>query len=376
MLLIYYFDIMSFIQALLSGTLLRICHKALLTIIRIHDNDRNNTDNNDEVDFRSQNPHQAIFISFLRDSSSNEGVHAYDSDTDSGTHQTCWSLVVATLVGVAIANPAITQQDKDPLTTCVRKMASLLVKRVASNLLRVRTIASSSHFFSTKGYEFVQHETKDECILKCEDNLGSSVTRGVVNDAFSPHASPTGNLARPLTMSDLRISYVFGTHVFQRWSVVEDEKALYILHDMTAKDIEDVTESVKKFMTAKHENFYEHVPDDKEVKQFVESLHGSPDTVNGNTNASIKLYGVPHKPQADYILVVLGNPQTRTPYGGYAMEIFLDNTAVAIAFIDMSPPDWVVTTMPRLCDDTSSVRASVSRSDAIFYAISVRIHLN
>ncbi|GKE68467.1 hypothetical protein Tco_1526539, partial [Tanacetum coccineum] len=84
-------------------------------------------------------------------------------------------------------------------------MASLLVKRVASNLLRVRTIASSSHFFSTKGYEFVQHETKDECILKCEDNLGSSVARGVVNDAFSPHASPTGNLARLLIVSDLRI---------------------------------------------------------------------------------------------------------------------------------------------------------------------------
>ncbi|GKF60720.1 hypothetical protein Tco_0177506 [Tanacetum coccineum] len=147
---------------------------------------------------------------------------------------------------------------------------------------------------------------------------------------------------------------------------------------MTAEDIEDVTESVKKFMTAKHENFYEPVSvseeeyisgnvkenfkqydpkrnllpiidfmrgdeyaptgdyynhamkDDKEVKQFVESLHGSPDTVNGNTNALIKLYGVPHKPQADYILVVLGNPHTRTPYGGYAMEIFLDNSLYSV----------------------------------------------
>ncbi|GJZ49405.1 hypothetical protein Tco_0603595 [Tanacetum coccineum] len=271
-------------------------------------------------------------------------------------------------------------------------MASLIMKRVASNLLRVRTIASSSRFFSTKGYEFVQHDTKDKCFLKCDDSLGSSAAHAVVNDAFSPDVSPTGNLARLLTVSDLYISYIYGTHVFQRWSVVEDEKALYILHDMTAKDREDVRESVKKFMTANHENFYEPVPvseeyisgnvnenfnepvpsseecisgnvkenfkqydlkrnllpiidfmrgdeyaptgeyyyhvmkDAKEVRQFVESLHGSPDNVNGDMKASMEVHVVPHKPQAVYVLVVLGNPQTRDPYGGYAMEIFLDNS--------------------------------------------------
>ncbi|GJZ99919.1 hypothetical protein Tco_0672470 [Tanacetum coccineum] len=295
-------------------------------------------------------------------------------------------------------------------------MASLLVKRVASNLLRVRTIASSSRFFSTKGYEFVQHDTKDKCFLKCDDSLGSSAARGVVNDAFSPHASPTENLACLLNVSDFCIGYVHGTHVFPRWSVVEDDKALYILRDMTAQDIEDVRESVKEFMTGNHEenfnepvsvseeyisgnvkenfnkpvpiseeyisgnvkgNFNEAVPvseeyisgnvseifkqydpkrnvfpiinfmrgdeytptgdyyyhvmkDDKEVKQFAESLDGSPDTVNGNINASIKMYAVPDKPQAVYILVVLGDPETSNPYGGYAMEIYLDNSLYSV----------------------------------------------
>ncbi|GJY01550.1 hypothetical protein Tco_0359702 [Tanacetum coccineum] len=59
-------------------------------------------------------------------------------------------------------------------------MASLLAKRVASNLLRIRTIASSSRFFSTKGYEYVQHDFKDECILKYDDKNASSLVRGVV----------------------------------------------------------------------------------------------------------------------------------------------------------------------------------------------------
>ncbi|GKC96181.1 hypothetical protein Tco_1161623, partial [Tanacetum coccineum] len=245
---------------------------------------------------------------------------------------------------------------------------------VASNLLRVRNISPSSRFFSTKGYKFVQHDTKDECILKCDDSLWSSVARRVVNDAFSPYVSPTGNLAHLLNLSDLCISYVHGTHIFPRWSVAEDDKALYILRDMTAKDIEDVRESVKEFMTGNHEknfneaitfseeeyisedvieylkqidpgrnafpiidimrgdeyaptgDYYYHVMKDaKEVSQFVESLRGSPDNVDG-IFTSIKIYGESHNPQALYILVVSGDPQTRNPYGGYAMEIFLDNS--------------------------------------------------
>ncbi|GKA66882.1 hypothetical protein Tco_0766690 [Tanacetum coccineum] len=256
----------------------------------------------------------------------------------------------------------------------VSLMASLLVKRVASNLKRVRKIASSSRFFSTKGYEFVQHDSMDECILKCDDSLGSSVAHRVVNDAFSPYVSPTENLSRLLNFSDLRIGYVHGTHLFPRWSVVEDDKALYILRDMTAKGIEDVRESVKEFMTGNHEenfkgaitiseeecisedvieylkqidpgrnafpiidimrgdeyaptgDYYYHVMKDaKEVKQFVESLHGSQDKVDGYSTW-IKIYGESHNPQALYIIVVSGDPQIRNPYGGYAVEIFLDNS--------------------------------------------------
>ncbi|GKA50796.1 hypothetical protein Tco_0743869, partial [Tanacetum coccineum] len=120
-------------------------------------------------------------------------------------------------------------------------MASLLVKRVASNLSRVRTIASSSRFFSTKGYEFVQHDTKDECILKCEDSIGSSAARGVVNDAFSPHVSPTENLARLLNFSDWRVEFIHGTSR-HRWSVVEDDKALCIFRDMSEGFNQDVKE--------------------------------------------------------------------------------------------------------------------------------------
>ncbi|GKB15582.1 hypothetical protein Tco_0849505 [Tanacetum coccineum] len=257
----------------------------------------------------------------------------------------------------------------------------------------------------------------------------------IFNAFRSIEPSPTENLACLLNVSDFCIGYVHGTHLFPRWSAVEDDKALYILRDMTAKDIEDVRESVKEFMTGNieenfnepvpsseeyisgnvkenfnelvpvseeyisgnvnenfnelvpvseeyisgnvNENFNEPVPsseeyisgnvkenfkqydpkrsllpiidimrgdeyaptgeyyyhvmkDAKEVRQFVESLHGSPDTVNGNINASIKMYAVPHQPQAVYILVALGNPQTRNPYGGYAMEIYLDNSLYSV----------------------------------------------
>nr|GEZ27556.1 hypothetical protein [Tanacetum cinerariifolium] len=81
------------------------------------------------------------------------------------------------------------------------------------------------------------------------------------------------------------------------------------------------------------EYYYHVLKDDKEVKQFAKSLDGSPDTVNGNINASIKMYAVPDKPQAVYILVVLGDPQTRNPYGGYAMEIFLDSSLYSVYYM-------------------------------------------
>ncbi|GKB15583.1 hypothetical protein Tco_0849506 [Tanacetum coccineum] len=77
-------------------------------------------------------------------------------------------------------------EDKQPEektnTDCL--MVSLLAKRVASNLLRVRTIASSSRFFSCQGYQYVRHDSKGACILKFDDKNASSLVRGVVNGAY------------------------------------------------------------------------------------------------------------------------------------------------------------------------------------------------
>ena len=56
----------------------------------------------------------------------------------------------------------------------------------------------------------------------------------MVSDAFSPHVSPTENLARLLNFADWRIKYIHGTF-HNRWSVVEDDKALCISRDMSQR---------------------------------------------------------------------------------------------------------------------------------------------
>ncbi|GJY26279.1 ABC transporter G family member 35-like protein, partial [Tanacetum coccineum] len=50
------------------------------------------------------------------------------------------------------------------------------------------------------------------------------------------------------------------------------------------------------------------------------------DAVNRIVNFRIKMYGVADNPQAFYIFVVFGDPETRGPYGGYAVEIFLEDS--------------------------------------------------
>ncbi|GKA76057.1 hypothetical protein Tco_0782435 [Tanacetum coccineum] len=68
-------------------------------------------------------------------------------------------------------------------------------------------------------------------------------------------------------------------------------------------------------------------PDANEVNQFVESLDGEVvDAVNRIVNFRIKMYGVADNPQAFYIFVVFGDPETHGPYGGYAVEIFLEDS--------------------------------------------------
>ncbi|GJU62224.1 hypothetical protein Tco_1244059 [Tanacetum coccineum] len=113
--------------------------------------------------------------------------------------------------------------------SCGEEMASSLVKRVASSLKRVRAIASSSRFFNT--FEYDQRNSEDDCILKCDHKYGSCV-HYVVNSLFDPRLSPTRNLARLLTVTDGMIGYKYGIHVMTKWSVVEDDKALYLLRDM------------------------------------------------------------------------------------------------------------------------------------------------
>ncbi|GKC02545.1 hypothetical protein Tco_0994155 [Tanacetum coccineum] len=88
-----------------------------------------------------------------------------------------------------------------------RKMASTLVKLVASNLLRARPVASSSQFFNTKAFQYVHHDSKDECILKRDEEL-FTVAQAAINHAFRPLVSPAVNLARLLNTSDELIGFL------------------------------------------------------------------------------------------------------------------------------------------------------------------------
>ncbi|GJV15801.1 hypothetical protein Tco_1361124 [Tanacetum coccineum] len=246
----------------------------------------------------------------------------------------------------------------------VFQMASLLAKRVASNLLRVRTIASSSRFFSTKCYEYVQHDSKDECILKYDDKNASSLVRGVVNDAFSPHASPTENLARLLNFADWRVKFIHGTS-HHRWSVVEDDKALCIFRDMSEgfnQDVKELVPNKESMFGIDEKNVEESGPnkesmtgiDEKNVKESVpipkEEVVSEPywinvkesvlptrnvfpviDIMRGNEYTPDEYYYHVMKDANEVnqfvdSLDVIGDPDTRGPYGGYAVEIFLEDS--------------------------------------------------
>ncbi|GJR82294.1 putative retrotransposon protein [Tanacetum coccineum] len=84
-------------------------------------------------------------------------------------------------------------------------MASSLVKRMASSLLRPRLVTSSSHLYYTKVFQYGQYDSQDECILKSDDRYGS---------------------------------------VVQGWRAVEDDKALYLQRIMTIDNNESAKESV------------------------------------------------------------------------------------------------------------------------------------
>nr|GEZ87609.1 hypothetical protein [Tanacetum cinerariifolium] len=183
------------------------------------------------------------------------------------------------------------------------------------------------------------------------------------------HVSPTENLARLFNLADWHVKYIHGTS-HHRWSVVEDDKALCIFRDTSERFNQDVKEPVpnkesmsgineknveesgpnKESMTEMDEKnvkesvpipneevmgneytpdeYYYHVMKDaNEVNQFVESLHGEAmDTINRIIPGKLKMYAVPDDPQAFYFIVVFGDPETCGPYGGYAVEIFLEDS--------------------------------------------------
>ncbi|PWA92940.1 hypothetical protein CTI12_AA071270 [Artemisia annua] len=279
-------------------------------------------------------------------------------------------------------------------------MASSLSRLVSSKFLRVRLVGSFSRFFNTKGFQYDQHDSWDECILKCGHKHGSLV-HDVINDAFSPCHSPTANLARLLNMEENRIG--FGPCKLPRWRVVEDDKAFYLLSDsykgfMSEEHEKDVEESVtKEFMSgepekdakesltkkelvpkkenvpkklterrrdltplvelitgdkiARSEYYYHLMKDAKELDQFAESIKGG---FKGTMDlfASIRVFGNLENPQAIHIIPGLGGRDTDDPFGGYAIEIFLPYWFYKIedAIAKINDTDGINITIPKKKD--------------------------
>ncbi|GKB78321.1 hypothetical protein Tco_0945216, partial [Tanacetum coccineum] len=160
-------------------------------------------------------------------------------------------------------------------------MASSLVKRVASSLLRVRSVTSSSHLYYTKVFQYDQYDSQDECILKSDDRYGSVVRD---NYAFSPRRSPIGNLACLLNVVDDRIGFTYKPRMLPRWRAVEDDKALYLQRIMIIDDDESAKESVpnKECMSGIHKKV---VP-----KKVTRNLFPILDLMRGNQTAPSEYY--------------------------------------------------------------------------------------
>ncbi|GJV51949.1 hypothetical protein Tco_1447690 [Tanacetum coccineum] len=244
-------------------------------------------------------------------------------------------------------------------------MASTLAKLVASNLLRARPVASSSRFLNTKAFQYVQHDSQDQCILKNGHKHGSflhDVVRG-----FSPRYSPAGNLAYLLHIADAVIGLIHGPELLPMWTAVEDDKALYLFRDMTGKHKTSVMESIRemKFITGIHEKdvtdyfpnnetlkkrdlspiqdlmrgvksepceYYYHVMQDAEelddvVGSMADYMLGTRMEGVVQFKANVYVSGVHYNPQAVYIIVGLGTPDTSEFYVGYAIEIFADDSS-------------------------------------------------
>ncbi|PWA42848.1 hypothetical protein CTI12_AA535350 [Artemisia annua] len=239
-------------------------------------------------------------------------------------------------------------------------MASMLAKLVASNLLRARQVASSSRFLNTKAFQYVQHDSADQCILRCGHKHGSFL-HDVVDCAFSPRYSPAGNLACLLHTADVIIGLRHGPEVLPMWTAVEDDKALYLFRDTTGKHKTSIMESIRemKFITGIHEkDVMDYFPNNETVKKrdlrpIRDLMRGVKSKSNPNPDAeelddvvgsmadymlgtrmrgfvqikaNVFVSGVHYNPQAVYIIVGVGTPDTREFYVGYAIEIFADDS--------------------------------------------------
>ncbi|GJR91881.1 hypothetical protein Tco_0215892 [Tanacetum coccineum] len=247
-------------------------------------------------------------------------------------------------------------------------MASSIVKRVASNLMRVRAMASSSRFYNTRCFQYDKRDSEDVCILKCDSKSGS-VAHHAVNSVFDPHLSPNKNLLRLLNLADYSNGLKYETHKVIWWNVEEDDKALYLLRAMTADPIPskeypsvrftESEESVQhhEFMFAIHptdeteslreknmasllhamrqsemkqansgpSEYYFHVMHDlRELPRLAEPASGKTRVVSFPFHVSCKL----QNPPAIRIVIGLGGldaagQETDDPFQGYAFEIFL-----------------------------------------------------
>lgn len=163
---------------------------------------------------------------------------------------------------------------------------------------------------------------------------------------FSPRRSPIGNLACLLNVADDRIGFTYEPRMLSRWRAVEDDKALYLLRDMTLVDDEsenesvpnkeciseirekDFDESVTKELvpkkvtvrdrdlvpiidlmrgdeTAPCEYYYHVMRDFEEISQFLESIEGGLQTpIKGmHNNNNLILYKLCRHFKWSYLLI-------------------------------------------------------------------------
>ncbi|GJY36846.1 hypothetical protein Tco_0422224, partial [Tanacetum coccineum] len=223
--------------------------------------------------------------------------------------------------------------------------------------------------------------------------------------AYSPRLSPIGNLASLLNLVDDLIGFKDTPEMLiPRWTVAEDDKALYILRNMIGQHLKEsvpmmeyvpkvnsvpiseyvqkvnsvpMNESAPKMETvrkreylgrdipslmrgvksAPSEYYCQVMQDPEEVKSFLGSFIGSELTAIG---AEVNVPSVLDDPQALYLIVGLMPLDARDVYGGYAYEIFLQDTFYNLWDVetDFTSERWKIT-IPKIWETSSLVYTDV-----------------